>query len=143
MIIDYKLSYPSGTATAVLINGFHTPKGDGMARKQVQGFMKFFSFSFLWAFFQWFYSGGTQCGFAQFPTFGLKAWKNSFYFSFSMTYIGAGMICSHIVNLSLLLGAVLSWGYEESKWLQGFHFYCSDPRRWPLQFSQDTLFHCH
>lgn len=32
MVIDYKLSYPSGTATAVLINGFHTPKGDKMAR---------------------------------------------------------------------------------------------------------------
>jgi uncharacterized oligopeptide transporter (OPT) family protein len=34
MIIDYKLSYPSGTATAtaVLINGFHTPTGDKMAR---------------------------------------------------------------------------------------------------------------
>ena len=28
MIIDYKLTYPTGTATAVLINGFHTPKGD-------------------------------------------------------------------------------------------------------------------
>ncbi|PQP95178.1 metal-nicotianamine transporter YSL3 isoform X1 [Prunus yedoensis var. nudiflora] len=110
MIIDYKLSYPSGTATAVLINGFHTPKGDKMAKKQVQGFMKFFSMSFLWSFFQWFYSGGDQCGFVQFPTFGLAAWKNSFYFDFSMTYIGAGMICSHLVNLSLLLGAVLSWG---------------------------------
>ncbi|XP_034926661.1 metal-nicotianamine transporter YSL3 [Populus alba] len=110
MIIDYKLSYPSGTATAVLINGFHTPKGDKMARKQVHGFMKFFSLSFLWAFFQWFYSGGEKCGFSQFPAFGLKAWKNSFYFDFSMTYIGAGMICSHLVNLSLLLGAVLSWG---------------------------------
>ncbi|KAJ4726721.1 Metal-nicotianamine transporter like [Melia azedarach] len=110
MIIDYKLSYPSGTATAVLINGFHTPKGDKVAKKQVHGFMKFFSLSFLWAFFQWFYSGGEQCGFVQFPTFGLKAWKNSFYFDFSMTYIGAGMICSHLVNLSLLLGAVLSWG---------------------------------
>ncbi|XP_021805345.1 metal-nicotianamine transporter YSL3 isoform X2 [Prunus avium] len=109
MIIDYKLSYPSGTATAVLINGFHTPKGDKMAKKQVHGFMKFFSMSFLWSFFQWFYSGD-QCGFAQFPTFGLAAWKNSFYFDFSMTYIGAGMICSHLVNLSLLLGAVLSWG---------------------------------
>ena len=33
-----------------------------------------------------------------------------FYFDFSMTYVGAGMICSHLVNLSLLLGAVLSWG---------------------------------
>ncbi|KAI4363691.1 hypothetical protein MLD38_019878 [Melastoma candidum] len=110
MIIDYKLSYPSGTATAVLINGFHTPKGDKMAKKQVHGFLKSFSFSFLWAFFQWFYSGGAQCGFSQFPTFGLEAWRNSFYFDFSMTYIGAGMICSHLVNLSLLLGAVLSWG---------------------------------
>ncbi|KAK4489767.1 hypothetical protein RD792_000404 [Penstemon davidsonii] len=65
MIIDYELSSPSGTATAVLINGFHTTKGDKMAK---------------------------------------------FYFDFSMTYIGAGMICSHLVNLSLLLGAVLSWG---------------------------------
>ncbi|KAL3846106.1 hypothetical protein ACJIZ3_003509 [Penstemon smallii] len=110
MIIDYKLSYPSGTATAVLINGFHTTKGDKMAKKQVHGFMKFFSFSFLWSCFQWFYSGGEQCGFINFPTFGLKAWKQSFYFDFSMTYIGAGMICSHLVNLSLLLGAVLSWG---------------------------------
>ncbi|CAO2838548.1 unnamed protein product [Amaranthus hypochondriacus] len=110
MIIDYKLSYPSGTATAVLINGFHTPKGDKMAKKQVQGFVKYFSISFLWGLFQWFYSGGDQCGFSQFPTFGLKAWKNSFYFDFSMTYIGAGMICSHLVNLSLLLGAILSWG---------------------------------
>ncbi|PIA34741.1 hypothetical protein AQUCO_03700188v1 [Aquilegia coerulea] len=110
MIIDYKLTYPSGTATAVLINGFHTPEGDKMAKKQVRGFAKFFSFSFLWAFFQWFYSGGDQCGFSQFPTFGLRAWKQTFYFDFSMTYVGAGMICSHLVNLSLLLGAVLSWG---------------------------------
>ncbi|KAK6121803.1 hypothetical protein DH2020_044416 [Rehmannia glutinosa] len=34
MIIDYKLSYPSGTATAVLINGFHTTKGDKMAKSR-------------------------------------------------------------------------------------------------------------
>lgn len=32
MIIDYKLTYPSGTATAVLINGFHTSKGDKTAK---------------------------------------------------------------------------------------------------------------
>ncbi|CAL9088885.1 unnamed protein product [Musa textilis] len=110
MIIDYKLTYPSGTATAVLINGFHTPHGDKMAKKQVHGFAKYFTVSFLWSFFQWFYSGGDGCGFSQFPTFGLKAWQQSFFFDFSMTYVGAGMICSHIVNLSLLLGAVLSWG---------------------------------
>ncbi|XP_051143733.1 metal-nicotianamine transporter YSL3-like [Andrographis paniculata] len=110
MIIDYKLPYPSGTATAVLINGFHSGKEDKITRKQVRGFIKYFSFSFVWSFFQWFYSGGDSCGFINFPTFGLKAFKQSFYFNFSMTYVGAGMICSHIVNLSLLLGAVISWG---------------------------------
>ncbi|KAM0839509.1 hypothetical protein ACQ4PT_060261 [Festuca glaucescens] len=110
MIIDYKLTYPSGTATAVLINGFHTPHGDSMAKQQVNGFTKYFGISFFWSFFQWFFSGGDNCGFSQFPTFGLIAWKNSFFFDFSLTYVGAGMICSHLVNLSLLLGAILSWG---------------------------------
>ncbi|CAA6663338.1 unnamed protein product [Spirodela intermedia] len=90
MIIDYKLTYPSGTATAVLINGFHTPRGTRW--KQVRGFTKFFTLSFLWSFFQWFYAG------------------EMFFFDFSMTYVGAGMICSHLVNISLLIGAVLSWG---------------------------------
>lgn len=27
-----------------------------------------------------------------------------------MTYVGAGMICPHIVNISTLLGAIISWG---------------------------------
>ncbi|OIW07208.1 hypothetical protein TanjilG_06335 [Lupinus angustifolius] len=109
MIVDLKLTYPSGLATAVLINGFHT-QGDKMAKKQVWGFMKYFSISFLWGFFKWFFSGIENCGFEQFPTFGLQAWKQTFYFNFSMTFVGAGMICSHLVNLSLLLGAVLSFG---------------------------------
>ncbi|KAL9275825.1 Metal-nicotianamine transporter YSL2-like protein [Drosera capensis] len=109
MIIDYKLPYPTGMATAVLINGFHT-RGDKMAKKQVRGFVKCFSVSFFWGFFQWFYSGREKCGFNQFPTFGLQAWRQTFYFDFSMTYVGTGMICSHLVNLSLLVGAVISWG---------------------------------
>ncbi|BAB11231.1 unnamed protein product [Arabidopsis thaliana] len=104
MIIDYKLTYPSGTATAVLINGFHTSKGDKTAKKQIRGFIKSFGLSFFWAFFGWFYSGGEKCGFSQFPTFGLQALDKT------MTYVGAGMICSHLVNLSLLFGAILSWG---------------------------------
>ncbi|KAI4326784.1 hypothetical protein L6164_019319 [Bauhinia variegata] len=109
MIVDLQLTYPSGLATAVLINGFHT-QGDKMARKQVHGFMKYFSISFLWGLFKWFFSGIGDCGFEHFPTFGLQAWKQTFYFNFSMTFVGAGMICSHLVNLSLLLGAVLSFG---------------------------------
>ncbi|KAM3388564.1 hypothetical protein ACQJBY_010983 [Aegilops geniculata] len=110
LVIDYKLTYPSGTATAVLINGFHASKGDDVAKMQVNGFTKYFAISFFWSFFQWFYSGGDHCGFSQFPTLGLRAWKHSFFFDFNLTYVGAGMICPHLVNISLLLGSILSWG---------------------------------
>ncbi|XP_051136772.1 probable metal-nicotianamine transporter YSL7 [Andrographis paniculata] len=109
MIIDFKLTYPSGTATAHLINSFHTPEGAKLAKKQVRSLGKFFSFSFLWGFFQWFFTAGEDCGFASFPTFGLKAYKYKFFFDFSATYVGVGMICPHIINISLLVGGILSW----------------------------------
>ncbi|KAM3388323.1 hypothetical protein ACQJBY_010851 [Aegilops geniculata] len=110
MIVDYKLTYPSGTATAYLINGFHTPQGAELAKKQVRTLGKYFSMSFVWAFFQWFYTAGNDCGFSSFPSLGLEAYKNRFYFDFSATYVGVGMICPYIVNVSLLIGGVLSWG---------------------------------
>lgn len=110
MIIDFKLIYPSGTATAHLINSFHTPQGAKLAKKQVRTLGKFFSFSFLWGFFQWFFTGGDDCGFVSFPTFGLKAYENKFYFDFSATYVGVGMICPYLINVSLLVGSILSWG---------------------------------
>lgn len=110
MIIDYKLIYPSGTATAYLINGFHTPHGAKLAKKQVKTLGRFFVYSFLWGFFQWFYTASDDCGFVSFPTFGLEAYKNKFYFDFSSTYVGVGMICPYLVNVSVLLGGIISWG---------------------------------
>ncbi|KAL5215220.1 hypothetical protein ABZP36_004372 [Zizania latifolia] len=110
MIIDYKLTYPSGTATAYLINGFHTPHGAKTAAKQVKKLGIFFVLSFFWGFFQWFYTATDDCGFHKFPSLGLQAFKNTFYFDFSPTYVGVGMICPHIVNISVLLGGILSWG---------------------------------
>ncbi|RAL53000.1 hypothetical protein DM860_016235 [Cuscuta australis] len=110
MIIDFKLTYPSGTATAHLINSFHTPKGAKLAKKQVKALGKCFTFSFLWGFFQWFFTAGDACGFANFPTFGLKAYESKFYFDFSATYVGVGMICPYLINISVLLGGILSWG---------------------------------
>ncbi|KAG5380411.1 hypothetical protein IGI04_028253, partial [Brassica rapa subsp. trilocularis] len=110
MIVDFKLTYPSGTATAHLINSFHTPQGAKLAKKQVRALGKFFSFSFLWGFFQWFFTSGDGCGFANFPTFGLEAYENKFYFDFSATYVGVGMICPYLINVSLLVGSILSWG---------------------------------
>ncbi|XP_073044709.1 probable metal-nicotianamine transporter YSL7 [Primulina eburnea] len=110
MIIDFKLTYPSGTATGHLINSFHTPQGAKLAKKKVRSLGKFFTFSFLWGFFQWFFTAGDGCGFVEFPTFGLKAYHNKFYFDFSATYVGVGMICPYLINISLLVGAILSWG---------------------------------
>ncbi|KAJ0559789.1 putative oligopeptide transporter, OPT superfamily [Helianthus annuus] len=111
MIIKFKLIYPSGTATAHLINSFHTTQGAKLAKQQVSALGKFFSLSFLWSFFQWFFvSNEDDCGFQNFPTFGLKAYHNMFYFDFSTMYVGVGMICPYIINVSLLLGAILSWG---------------------------------
>ncbi|KAJ8465987.1 hypothetical protein OPV22_028539 [Ensete ventricosum] len=78
MIIDYKLTYPSGTATANLINSFHTPQGANLAKKQVRTLGKLSVCSFLWGFFQWFYTGGKDCGFINFPSLGLKAYDNMY-----------------------------------------------------------------
>lgn len=44
-----------------------------------------------------------------FPVMFLISWTR-FYFDFSATYVGVGMICPYIVNISLLVGAILSWG---------------------------------
>lgn len=33
-----------------------------------------------------------------------------FYFDFSAIYVGVGMICPYIINISVLLGGILSWG---------------------------------
>ncbi|KAK2386474.1 putative metal-nicotianamine transporter YSL7 [Trifolium repens] len=95
MIVDFRLTYPSGAK---------------LAKKQVQALGKFFSFSFLWGVFQWFFTAGEACGFASFPTFGLEAYQRMFYFDFSATYVGVGMICPYIINISLLIGGILSWG---------------------------------
>ncbi|CAJ2654239.1 unnamed protein product [Trifolium pratense] len=110
MIVDFRLTYPTGTATAHLINSFHTRQGVKLAKKQVHALGKFLSFSFLWGVFQWFFTAGDACGFSSFPTFGLEAYQRMFYFDFSATYVGVGMICPHIINVSMLIGGILSWG---------------------------------
>ncbi|XP_038725734.1 probable metal-nicotianamine transporter YSL6 isoform X2 [Tripterygium wilfordii] len=112
MVMDYKLTYPSGTATAMLINSFHTNTGAELAGKQVRCLGKYLSLSFIWSCFKWFFSGvGDSCGFDNFPSLGLTLFSNTFYFDFSPTYVGCGLICPHIVNCSTLLGAIISWGF--------------------------------
>ncbi|XP_057486033.1 probable metal-nicotianamine transporter YSL7 isoform X2 [Actinidia eriantha] len=78
--------------------------------KQVKTLFYAFCGSFSSALFQWFFAAADGCGFGSFPTFGLKAFKQRFYFDFSATYVGVGMICPYMVNISLLIGAIVSWG---------------------------------
>ncbi|XP_062194887.1 probable metal-nicotianamine transporter YSL17 [Phragmites australis] len=110
MIIRHRLSYPSGTATAHLINSFHTPHGAKQVRQQVLTLFKSLGGTVLWPLFQWFFAGGKDCGFQVFPTFGITAYRRGFYFDFSTTNVGVGMICPTMITVSMLAGSVLSWG---------------------------------
>ncbi|RCV33334.1 hypothetical protein SETIT_7G075900v2 [Setaria italica] len=110
MVIDYKLTFPGGTATALMINSLHGKAEGDLAGKKVNCLVKYMSISFGWSFFKWFFSGvGDSCGFDNFPTFGLLAFQNTFYFNFSPSYVGFGLISPHIVNCSVFLGSVISW----------------------------------
>ena len=63
-------------------------------RKQVRALGKYFTFSFCWGFFQWFFTAGNDCGFTQFPTFGLKARDQRYIFE-----LYAFLICQNYDNL--------------------------------------------
>jgi len=114
-IIDYDLPYPSGTAGGVLINSLHSLGGEADAAKQVTVLGRWGIVSLAWAGFKWFFSSeaGPACsgGFDRFPSLGLAALRWKWNFDFQLTYIGVGMICPHVVNLSMLAGAVLTWGF--------------------------------
>ncbi|KAF0934955.1 hypothetical protein E2562_029485 [Oryza meyeriana var. granulata] len=109
MIIRHRLTYPSGTATAHLINSFHTPQGVKQARKQVTLLFKSFGGTMAWSLFQWFFASGPGCGFKFFPTFGLEAYKHGFFFDFSMANVGIGMMCPYMIMFSMLIGTIISW----------------------------------
>ncbi|KAI5007169.1 hypothetical protein ZWY2020_047117 [Hordeum vulgare] len=111
MIIRHRLTFPSGSATAHLINSFHTPNGAMQAKKQVSLMIQSCLGSLFMSIFQWFYSGGPLCGMAAFPSFGLDAFNRGFYLNLNGTYIGVGMISPYLINVSMLVGAILSWGF--------------------------------
>ncbi|XP_062205674.1 probable metal-nicotianamine transporter YSL18 [Phragmites australis] len=119
MIIRHRLTFPSGTATAHLINSFHTPHGARQAKRQVSLVIRSCLGSLFWSVFQWFYSGGPNCGFTSFPTFGLNAFQRGFYINLNGTYIGVGMISPYLINISMLVSSIISWGivwpYIQSK----------------------------
>ncbi|KAL6761387.1 putative metal-nicotianamine transporter YSL6-like protein [Haematococcus lacustris] len=121
MIIDYNLTYPSGTATGLMIDSFFTKRGAATAGAQLQHMGRFFLISVVWDAFKWMFSAtscafcsqaGVSCGGLEaLPLFGLAAARWTFYLNAAPNIIGAGMICPHVVNLSMLFGALLTWGW--------------------------------
>ncbi|KAG8064312.1 hypothetical protein GUJ93_ZPchr0004g39261 [Zizania palustris] len=112
MVLDYKLAFPGGTATALMINSLHGKTEADLAGRKVHCLVKYMGLSFGWSFFKWFFSGvGDSCGFDNFPSFGIEAFKNTFYFNFNPSYVGYGLISPHIVNCSVFLGSVMSCGF--------------------------------
>jgi OPT family oligopeptide transporter len=118
-IMRRNLTFPSGTATAHLINTIHTPHGAKQADKQVSALLKTFAGTMAWSLFQWFFAGGATCGFHTFPTFGLAAFRRGFSFNFVLSNVGVGMLSPYKVTVSMLAGSLISWGvlwpYVETK----------------------------
>ncbi|KAJ8541437.1 hypothetical protein K7X08_002253 [Anisodus acutangulus] len=79
MIMKYKLTYLSGTATAYLINCFHSPKGAKLTKKQVGSL--FTSFGAV----QWIFASEDGCGFGSLRLFGSQAYAKR-----------TCTICSHV-----------------------------------------------
>lgn len=99
-----------------MINSFFTAEGSEIAKKQMWSMLKWFTFSFVFSGWKWVFSGDSDTcgevtgGFDEFPTFSIQALDWTWNFNFQQNYIGVGMICSWLVDYSVLFGAVLSWG---------------------------------
>ncbi|KAL2333125.1 hypothetical protein Fmac_014338 [Flemingia macrophylla] len=90
MIVDFNLQYPSGTAAGHLINNLHMPTADRQTNHC-----------------KWSLTRGVGCGLVL-PFFGQEAYENQFYLELSAAYIGIGMMCPHITNISQLVGGILA-----------------------------------
>ncbi|OEL18429.1 putative metal-nicotianamine transporter YSL7 [Dichanthelium oligosanthes] len=110
LIIRHHLTFPTGTATAHLINSMHTPHGAKQASKQVSVMFKTFGGTLAWSLWQWFFTGGEGCGLQSFPIFGLAAAQNGFFFDCSMTNIGVGLFSPYNITISMLVGSIISFG---------------------------------
>ncbi|KAE8813679.1 putative long-chain-alcohol O-fatty-acyltransferase 4 [Hordeum vulgare] len=76
-----RLGPAAGVLAAFVVSGlvhelmFYPP---GRTWLQVKTLGKFFAMSFSSGFFEWFYTGGKDCGFSSFPTLGLEARKQKY-----------------------------------------------------------------
>lgn len=76
MIVKWKLPYPSGAASGMMINSLHSKGGEEKARLQVKVLSLTAVGSFLFDTFKWFWQGKDYgCGFMVWPNLGFPALK--------------------------------------------------------------------
>ncbi|KAL6843721.1 hypothetical protein ACP4OV_026292 [Aristida adscensionis] len=110
LIIRVKINAPTGTAVAHLINTINLPQCAKQARKKMSIMFRTFVGTIAWSVFQWFFSGGSGCGFDRLPLFGYTAYELGLYFNFSMASVGVGMLSPYKITISMLVGSLVSWG---------------------------------
>ncbi|KAK9831441.1 hypothetical protein WJX81_005019 [Elliptochloris bilobata] len=112
-IVDYRLPYPSSTVAGIVLNSLHVKGSQRRAVRQVKTIWYTGIVSFLWSCVRWNFGRDDVpgCGgFELMPTFGRAALRQTMNFDWQLNYVGVGMICPHIVDWSMLLGAVLAFG---------------------------------
>eukprot|EP01056_Protomagalhaensia_sp_Gyna25_P005395 Protomagalhaensia_sp_Gyna_25__5394@NODE_698_length_2818_cov_458_944584_g545_i0_p1_GENE_NODE_698_length_2818_cov_458_944584_g545_i0NODE_698_length_2818_cov_458_944584_g545_i0_p1_ORF_typecomplete_len750_score135_12OPT/PF03169_15/1_5e86DUF202/PF02656_15/56DUF202/PF02656_15/1_1e04DUF202/PF02656_15/1_2e03DUF202/PF02656_15/0_75_NODE_698_length_2818_cov_458_944584_g545_i04282677 len=101
-IVKKRLFFPSGTATAYIIETLHS-KGKGL--DSISYLCKTFAIAFLVNMTSWCFSGINE-----FPIFGMKALDFGWLLDFDLGSFGIGMLLSFMTNFSMLLGAFVIYG---------------------------------
>lgn len=116
-IIKKRLLFPSGTATAFVINSLHSSKG--AASRGLSVISKYFSLAFIVNMITWCFDG-----LSDFPIFGMQANEYGWALDFDLGSFGIGLLLSLQVNASMLLGALVIFAgiepwimdYREGDW---------------------------
>lgn len=104
MILKRKLTFPSGTATATVIRTMHA---DGeTALKNFKVLMNWTGITTCWSMFVWLFKGLDST-----PIFGTWMGSNGFVIDWDLGTFAIGALLSPIINLSILIGGVLGWGF--------------------------------
>eukprot|EP01054_Gregarina_sp_Poly1_P009815 Gregarina_sp_Poly_1__9814@NODE_629_length_7064_cov_625_434043_g482_i0_p1_GENE_NODE_629_length_7064_cov_625_434043_g482_i0NODE_629_length_7064_cov_625_434043_g482_i0_p1_ORF_typecomplete_len763_score91_58OPT/PF03169_15/1_9e84DUF3040/PF11239_8/1_5e04DUF3040/PF11239_8/3_1e03DUF3040/PF11239_8/0_55DUF3040/PF11239_8/1_8e03DUF3040/PF11239_8/1_8e04DUF202/PF02656_15/9_2e03DUF202/PF02656_15/1_6e04DUF202/PF02656_15/2_8e03DUF202/PF02656_15/8_5e03DUF202/PF02656_15/1_3e03DUF202/PF02656_15/5_1DUF1475/PF07343_11 len=102
-IVKKRLFFPSGTATAYIIQSLHDVKAGG--EDTISFLSKFFALAFSVNMAGWCFSGINDM-----PIFGMVAYQFGWALDFDLGSFGIGMLLSLMTNGSMLLGAFVIYG---------------------------------
>lgn len=126
-VIQKRLLFPSGTATAFVISSLHASADS--AKRGLAILAKYFSIAFTVNMLTWEFDGLTS-----FPIFGMKAAEYGWTLDFDLGSFGIGMLLPLYVNASMILGALIVYA-GLNPWIMD-HREGPGPDDW---FNQETV----